>query len=219
MSDGSATQAYVQWTVSPDGAAVLSSKAFYATIGDTLEKYIPTITPEPGYQLESILYNSKTYTVDELKAVVLKESDSISYDYMQGIYSFNVTVNLVSNGELLYLDRMGLKHLIAKLKSVFAAKNIITSTTIYPSTWTQESSPTYSDYSWKAEFSVTGVTGSEFVIVRYGKFTNWMSGATVDYATSDLFYPTPFAGAGKVTIYAKSKPTTAVPVTIAVLNS
>ena len=219
MAEGSSNQAYVKWIVSPDDAAVLSSKAFYATIGDTLEKYIPAITPEPGYQLESFLYNNKTYTADTLKTVVLKVSDSSSYDYMQGIYTFNVTVNLIPTGELLYLDRIGLKHLISKLKSIFATRPAIVSTSIYPSSWAEQSSTPYTGYMWKADVSVSSVTGSEFVIIRYGKFTNWMSGATVDYATSDLFYPTPFAGAGKVTIYAKSKPTTAVPVTIAVINS
>lgn len=219
MAEGSSNQAYVKWTVSPDDAAVLSSKAFYATIGDTLEKYIPIITPEPGYQLESFLYNNKTYTADALKAVVLKESDSSSYDYMQGIYTFNVTVNLIPTGEVLYLDRIGLKHLIAGLKDLFSKKNIISSSSVYPSAWTQESTPTYTDYPWKADVSVTGVTSSDSVFVRYGKFTNWMSGATVDYALSDIFYPNPSVGSGSVTIYAKSKPTTAVPVTFTVIRS
>lgn len=219
MAEGSSNQAYVKWLVSPDDAAVLSSKAFYATIGDTLEKYIPTITPEPGYQLESFLYNNKTYTADALKTVVLKESDSSSYDYMQGIYTFNVTVNLIPTGELLYLDRIGLKHLISKLKAIFASKPAIVSTSIYPSEWAEQSSTPYTGYTWKADVSVSSVTGPEFVIVRYGKFTNWMSGATADYATSDIFYPTPIVSSGTVTIYAKSKPATAVPVTIVVIKS
>ena len=109
--------------------------------------------------------------------------------------------------------------MISKLKAIFAAKPAIISTSIYPSEWAEQSSTPYTGYTWKADVSVSSVTGSEFVIVRYGKFTNWMSGATADYATSDIFYPTPVAGSGTVTIYAKSKPATAVPVTIVVIKN
>ncbi|MEG0165761.1 DUF1565 domain-containing protein [Anaerorhabdus sp.] len=115
MADANYTTATLTANISE--AASINPVSVFGEIPMVFDGKFSVVVNE-GYSIDNYKINSTIYTVEQMKTLVLNESNSTGYNPQTSEYTHEITVNLVSvnPNELKYLSFKGLKYLFEKIK-------------------------------------------------------------------------------------------------------